>query len=769
MLSTLPRKIRRALSMPPSVVAHKLWWRSVLKTRNWRTRHKDAGRSTYGSYLALSGEPRLASFFKAPGRETLEPFREALGGVCANYLEHRFDLLGSGWVQVRHGMECAGLEGHRHESGPAVRADRKGDWLAGLVPAASLPRSREIWGLVGEGYVPLDWQLDFKSGFRWSERTWYGDIEFGGLPGVDVKVPWELARLQHLPQLALAYILAHHDPAGLPGREALLSEFRNETLDFLAANPPRFGVNWACPMDVAIRAVNLLVAFDLFRAGGAWFDHGFEESLLRGIMDHGRHIAANLEWSPDLRGNHYLSDITGLLFAAAYLPRTAATDTWLAFALQELPAEVQSQFWPDGSNFEASTSYHRLSAELAAWATALTLALPPEKLQALDDYDHERWNVRPALRPPPRPLQEASPGAVLSPFSPWYLDRLRRMGEFTMLITRPDGLVSQFGDNDSGRLLKLTLSCDRLERPAALKSFGNLTEQSQAGGGDIFWAERHLDHRHLLAVLDGLFDRPDFAAYTAIGGGSSAAGGSQPPALETALVRGLFDNRAPLAGAAPGGPGLKGTGLKSRGEKGGEKELERLGVEFRAAGDGERWEMEFAAPGADLRTNLEWRAFPDFGMYVFRSERIYLAVRCGPVGQNGNGGHAHNDQLSLEFFLDGKPVVEDPGTYVYTPLPEGRNRYRSVRAHFAPLVNGREPESLDEGLFRLSNRAQADCLYFGPLGFAGAHSGYGSPVKRMVLIQEQAIRVADWGRGLRLSPSQPDKPLHSPGYGILNK
>ena len=63
--------------------------------------------------------------------------------------------------------------------------------------------------------------------------------------------------------------------------------------------------------------------------------------------------------------------------------------------------------------------------------------------------------------------------------------------------------------------------------------------------------------------------------------------------------------------------------------------------------------------------------------------------------------------------------IRDPGTYLYTPLPERRNAYRSVRAHFAPQLVGPEPASLGDGLFRLGPGSQATCLYWGEHGFAG--------------------------------------------------
>ena len=141
---------------------------------------------------------------------------------------------------------------------------------------------------------------------------------------------------------------------------------------------PNYGVNWACTMDVGVRIANWLMAHDLFVASGARFDDEFELVFLQSVYQHGQHIINNLEWHAELRNNHYLGDIVGLLFVAAYLPCSSETDAWLAFAVQELVVEVKEQFYEDGENFEASTSYHRLSTGIfelgdEAQATCLTL------------------------------------------------------------------------------------------------------------------------------------------------------------------------------------------------------------------------------------------------------------------------------------------------------------------------------------------------------------------------------------------------------------
>jgi hypothetical protein len=89
--------------------------------------------------------------------------------------------------------------------GSSVRVDREGRWLQGRINFANLKESQRIWRLVDTHYIPVDWQLDFKSGYRWSEETWYLNILSGHKAGVDIKSRgnWQM---QHLPSLAWAWI-----------------------------------------------------------------------------------------------------------------------------------------------------------------------------------------------------------------------------------------------------------------------------------------------------------------------------------------------------------------------------------------------------------------------------------------------------------------------------------------------------------------------------------------------------------------------------------
>jgi hypothetical protein len=617
-MSKIKHHLTRALTLPPHILIQK----TARKAKGYITKHyqrqHDKRHSTYSEILI---DDALHHYFSTVDVEQLRSMSEMFSGITSHYLEHRFDLLGSGWVQVKHGMYCRGLEGYRYE----IRKNP-----TPTVNAANLAESKRILALIDNNYTLIDWQLDFKSGYRWSEATWYQDIRYGHQLGVDVKVPWELARMQHLPQLAFQYALTDKKPI-------YPREFRHQVLDFMAMNPPRFGVNWRCTMDVGIRVANWLVAYDLFCAYGAEFDEAFLKLFKRSVYEHGRHIINNLEWAPDLRSNHYLSDIVGLLYVAAYLPTTSEVEVWLAFAVEELIKEVKTQFHPDGSNFEASTSYHRLSGELVIYATLLILALPNSPKKIPD----------------------------------WYITRLQKIAEFTMAITRPDGLIPQIGDNDSGRFLKLFPVYKKLRLAEAKARYLNLRNYNEPL--TEYWLEEILDHRHLVAAINTLFEHQ---AFTQFAGTASIESNSLKPKQSFNVI--------------------------------------------------EKPENHF----------------PDFGLYIYKTERIYLIVRCGSVGQHGNGGHDHNDQLSVELCVDGIPFIVDPGTYIYTPLPKQRNAFRATASHNTLIAPGKEQNKLEETqLFSLSEKAYAKVTKQSEYQIQMEHRGFGKVHQREIEIAPSSEKV----------------------------
>lgn len=588
------------------------------------------------------------------------------------YLDHRFDVLGSGWTRVVRGMECRGWEGWHYPAIP-IDIDRHGQWLRRVVNETNAEQSRRVWQLVDREYTPVDWQRDFKSGFRWSERTWSGDVCYGNAPGVDVKVPWELARAHHLPQIAM-YCAASPETGSAAPRE-----FRNQVLDFIATNPPSFGVNWACTMDVAIRAANIILANEIFVAAGVSFDQEFVQILSNSMLDHGKHIVDNLERYGDVRANHYLANLAGLIFVASFLPASAATAGWIDWAESELVREVDHQFNADGTNFEGSTAYHRLSSGMVMYSTAVLL--------------------RRAV------------------FSASYFERLERMAEFAFHITKPDGTMHQVGDNDSGAFVKVDASFDPIPVRDLRAGYPNLATYAGQDDSETYWLERHLDAHSTAGALCGIISRPDLQLWL--------EGARHAASNHTAIIRAITgENPRPSAR----------TQMRSA----------TIGT-ISESQPGDRFSTTITITRDEvLNDNPLCFAYPDFGLYIWRTDSVYMAVVCRNRMWRGMTGHRHNDQLAIELSVGMDNVFRDPGSYVYTPSPQKRNDYRSVHTHTAPWPHDQEPASLSEGLFVAGGEPPGTVLYHGGDGFAGVIKTSSGEVGRRVVIRPHEVVITDW-------------------------
>ncbi len=629
------------------------------------TRLLDRLRGTYA--LHYSGENlTIPPDSPVPSVIHLDANRDLIFSLCRNFAQHKFDVLGSGWVK---------LSTHRST-------------VFTILNKQNAQESERIRQLIGRSYERIDWRADFKSGYTWDPNIHYTKIRFGHLPGVDVKTPWELARMRHLPVLALAYALsAKEDPETA---ESFAVEFRNQILDFVSANPPRFGVNWACAMDVAIRVVNWVVGYHLFEAFGAKFDGPFRALICRSAYEHGLHIINNLEYSPDFRANHYLANIVGLLFAASYLPRSDETSEWLAFGIRELVAETSNQFLPDGLNFEASVCYHGLAAEMVLVGTALILGLSSRSKSLFRPENSIEARFRRRFRsahPKMFPLKDAE---VETPFSSDHFRRLKLIAEATAGILDRDFRAPQIGDNDSGRLLKIQPAVKRAPiAQFADDALTNRPQQEPAREHDIP-IDDDLDFRHLLAGFSGLF-------------GEDFGSGELRNRLDFDLIRFLAN-----------------------------------GVTIPCEGGRKNEE----APNGSFALTR----FPDFGLYVYKSGRIYFNIRCGSLGQRGRGGHAHNDQLSVELSFRGVPIIVDSGTFCYTSRIDMRNFFRSTAMHNTLLDGDKEQNPWRRGLsgvFRLSDRSRADVVVAEKNRFVGRHFGFGYEVVRTVNLADGAIEGRD--------------------------
>ena len=147
----------------------------------------------------------------------------------------------------------------------------------------------------------------------------------------------------------------------------------------------------------------------------------------------------------------------------------------------------------------------------------------------------------------------------------------------------------------------------------------------------------------------------------------------------------------------------------------------------------------YGKKGLEIWNSLEWnslkninsRAFSDSGWYVMRNNKDYCIISCGPNGQNGRGGHCHNDKLSFELCIDGEDIIVDPGTYVYTPLANWRNNFKITIYHNTVIIDNKEQNIYcfgKDNLFQLNDYTKSRCLNWQEneeeINFEGDHRGY---------------------------------------------
>ncbi|MFH2138089.1 MAG: alginate lyase family protein [Candidatus Omnitrophota bacterium] len=461
----------------------------------------------------------------------------------------------------------------------------------------------------GQEYQLINWQSDFKSGFKWNPRTFFRYVRFGDKRGVDIKVPWELSRFHHLHSLGQAYVLTH--------QSCYAREYVNQIKDWVMQNPVGFGVNWVSPMEASIRAVNLLTSLEYFSQAREVQNREFLGEFYQSICEHGLFIYRHREYSSCLRTNHYLSNLAGLFIISVYCPFFSHSKSWLQFAIRELNQEMVHQIYSDGCDFEASTAYHRLVVEMLFYAE----------------------------------LIGKRKGVEIGTF---FNEKLKTMFEFILYGIKPKGTIPQIGDNDSGRFLcfnpRSSLDCEYLLLLAAV--YYRMNDFKLSGA---------------------VFDEEVFWVF----GGSGKK---------------IFDELSP-------------------------RRQERLS-----------------------------RAFSDAGWYVLRHKDIYCFISCGPNGQDGIGGHAHNDKLSFELTINGEDVFVDPGTYVYTAYPEQRNDFRSTGYHNTIVFENIEQNRIsDKHMFTLSDRLIRKNIILeendSTINFSGEIYYAGCSHKRKLVIEKDSSEI----------------------------
>lgn len=255
----------------------------------------------------------------------------------------------------------------------------------------------------------MDWHGSDRAGVRWPCRH-YADLSYRpGNPWGDVRINWELNRLQFLPHAAEA------DP-GLALR--LLDSW-------VRCNPYQHGPGYLASMEVALRWLEIYWATCLL-------GNRVPAPLLRELSGlaaaSGRFIEGKLS-THSSTGNHLILEAVGLYWVGTSLASSREGRRWLGMAREILWREVPRQVNADGSSVEQSF-----------WYLGFVL-------DALLHY-----------------LLLEDPGVVPAEVTA----RLRKAVDFVDALTLGDGGFPDFGDRDDGVVFRESSEYDQSPFPGLI-------------------------------------------------------------------------------------------------------------------------------------------------------------------------------------------------------------------------------------------------------------------------------------------------------------
>jgi hypothetical protein len=301
-----------------------------------------------------------------------------------------------------HAVRFAPIGYYHSQEGRVAETDRE----AILTYAEAILRGE--YPLLGYGSPALgtspDWHCDWVSGKRWPLED-SAQLQIVRHDGSDVKAPWELSRLQFAPVVAKAFVLTG-DRKYREGLRSLLS-------DWIARNPLGKGIHWTIAMEAALRAISMCLTIDLLWPFTAEEELWLAE-MTASLWQHLRFIETHSEFSFLMRSNHYLSNIVGLTTLSAYLVGPGMKGRLRRYK-RAVNREIGVQTYADGGDYEASTGYHVLVAQMF-----------------LHSYV----------------VQQRTGGVIPNAFH----NRLQRMFEWISILADGAGRLPLLGDCDNGRV-----------------------------------------------------------------------------------------------------------------------------------------------------------------------------------------------------------------------------------------------------------------------------------------------------------------------------
>ena len=184
---------------------------------------------------------------------------------------------------------------------------------------------------------PLDWYYSENRNTRWPDCH-YAKINYRpGNPYGDVRINWELNRLQFFPAMAI-------------NNEKLAKTIIK---DWMINNPFLHGPGYLSSMEVALRWFSIYWAVCLFKQP---LDNHLERDLTGLAVASGKFIESRLS-THSAAGNHLIVEAVGLFWLGKALENDQLGARWISKAREILWRQIIRQINPDGTNQEQSFWY----------------------------------------------------------------------------------------------------------------------------------------------------------------------------------------------------------------------------------------------------------------------------------------------------------------------------------------------------------------------------------------------------------------------------
>ena len=258
----------------------------------------------------------------------------------------------------------------------------------------------------------LNWYYSENNGnTRWPKCHYSGINYRHGNPYGDVRINWELNRLQFLPAIAAT---------DSKSAESIL-------VDWFEKNPYLYGPGYISSMEVALRWISVYWAICLFNQP---LNASIEKTLTGFAVAIGKFIESRLS-THSSAGNHLIVEAVGLFWLGKSLENSKLGNRWISKSRKILSEQIARQINPDGSNREQSFWY---------LGFVIDALLHYVLLEKREEISSEVWN------------------------------RIEKALEFSHNMVLPDGTFPDYGDRDDGVIFRLNGQYDESPFPGLLNT-----------------------------------------------------------------------------------------------------------------------------------------------------------------------------------------------------------------------------------------------------------------------------------------------------------